>query len=238
MSTNKTAIFGLVATLVGTGLGSLAGFNQLMNPANSSDSGVPVATLPNPSPSPTITPSPVVSGWLTQRSSDSQTQSALPIQASPGNESNGGTNDMTADRSFGLDQPLVQNDLERARNPDDMVAAIPDRPWRDTPAMQHDRWQRIHPQPTSSDHGERTLSSLPAPTDPSGRYRCATLTKAEAQALLEQGHTYLDANHDGQACEQGTRGYPTPVPYERPTWQAQETSSQPNPDWPHTRHHR
>jgi hypothetical protein len=34
-----------------------------------------------------------------------------------------------------------------------------------------------------------------------GRYRCSSLTSAEAYALYLQGHTYLDRDHDGKPCE-------------------------------------
>jgi hypothetical protein len=34
-----------------------------------------------------------------------------------------------------------------------------------------------------------------------GRYRCSTLTSAQASALYLQGHTYLDRDHDGKPCE-------------------------------------
>lgn len=33
-----------------------------------------------------------------------------------------------------------------------------------------------------------------------GRYDCATLTPEKAQLLLDQGHTYLDPEHDNIAC--------------------------------------
>ena len=37
---------------------------------------------------------------------------------------------------------------------------------------------------------------------PSGRYRCAQVGSwAKAQELLNQGHTYLDGDRDGEACE-------------------------------------
>lgn len=235
MSTNKTAIFGLVATLVGTGLGSLAGFNQLMNPANSSDSGFPVAIFPTPSPSPTISPNPVASGWLTQRSSDSPTQSVLPIQDSPRNQDRYETDD----RPNAPDTTLTQADSERFGTPDRVATRIPDRAWSDAPVPRRDRhWQQPRPRPSQPDRGERTLSSLPDPTSPRGRYSCSDITKAEAQALVEQGHTYLDPDRDGQACEQGTWGYPTPVTYGQPTWQPQEASSQPDADWRYTRRDR
>lgn len=34
-----------------------------------------------------------------------------------------------------------------------------------------------------------------------GRYYCKNLTKQQAQKLLSQGHTYLDRDGDGEACE-------------------------------------
>jgi endonuclease YncB( thermonuclease family) len=34
-----------------------------------------------------------------------------------------------------------------------------------------------------------------------GRYYCKNLSKQEAQSLLSQGHTYLDRDGDGEACE-------------------------------------
>jgi hypothetical protein len=34
-----------------------------------------------------------------------------------------------------------------------------------------------------------------------GRYYCKNLSHLEAQRLLSQGHTYLDRNGDGEACE-------------------------------------
>jgi hypothetical protein len=43
---------------------------------------------------------------------------------------------------------------------------------------------------------------LPDGTTPSGRYRCSQIGSfARAQELLRQGHTYLDRNGDGVACE-------------------------------------
>ena len=50
----------------------------------------------------------------------------------------------------------------------------------------------------------RSSSSTPSPSSsrPSGRYRCAELGSwAKAQELLNQGHTYLDGDKDGEACE-------------------------------------
>ncbi len=40
-------------------------------------------------------------------------------------------------------------------------------------------------------------------TTPGGRrYRCKEIgSHARAQELLRQGHTYLDSNVDGEACE-------------------------------------
>jgi len=39
-------------------------------------------------------------------------------------------------------------------------------------------------------------------TRPTGRYRCAQIGSwAQAQELLKQGHTYLDGDRDGEACE-------------------------------------
>ena len=35
----------------------------------------------------------------------------------------------------------------------------------------------------------------------SGRYYCKDLTYQQAQGLLKQGHTYLDRDGDGEACE-------------------------------------
>jgi hypothetical protein len=44
---------------------------------------------------------------------------------------------------------------------------------------------------------------IPDGTTPDGRrYRCAEIgSYARAQELLRQGHTYLDGNGDGEACE-------------------------------------
>jgi endonuclease YncB( thermonuclease family) len=55
----------------------------------------------------------------------------------------------------------------------------------------------------------RGKSSRPSSTTPpassskqSGRYRCADVGSwARAQGLLKQGHTYLDGDRDGEACE-------------------------------------
>jgi endonuclease YncB( thermonuclease family) len=46
-------------------------------------------------------------------------------------------------------------------------------------------------------------SSIPDGTTPGGRrYRCKEIgSYAKAQELLRQGHTYLDGNGDGEACE-------------------------------------
>jgi hypothetical protein len=44
---------------------------------------------------------------------------------------------------------------------------------------------------------------IPDGTTPGGRrYRCNEIDSyARAQELLRQGHTYLDSNSDGEACE-------------------------------------
>lgn len=49
----------------------------------------------------------------------------------------------------------------------------------------------------------RRSASIPDGTTPRGRrYRCKEISSyAQAQELLRQGHTYLDSNSDGQACE-------------------------------------
>ena len=51
-------------------------------------------------------------------------------------------------------------------------------------------------------HGHRA-AAIPDGTTPGGqRFRCRTLgSYARAQELLRQGHTYLDGNGDGEACE-------------------------------------
>jgi len=53
--------------------------------------------------------------------------------------------------------------------------------------------------------GSSRPSSSTAPassTKPSGRYRCAEVGSwARAQELLKQGHSYLDGDRDGEACE-------------------------------------
>jgi endonuclease YncB( thermonuclease family) len=53
--------------------------------------------------------------------------------------------------------------------------------------------------------GSSRPSSNTAPASsskPSGRYRCAEVGSwARAQQLLKQGHTYLDGDRDGEACE-------------------------------------
>jgi hypothetical protein len=51
-------------------------------------------------------------------------------------------------------------------------------------------------------HGQRA-AAIPDGTTPGGqRFRCRTLgSYARAQELLLQGHTYLDGNGDGEACE-------------------------------------
>jgi hypothetical protein len=49
----------------------------------------------------------------------------------------------------------------------------------------------------------RTAAVIPDGTTPGGRrYRCREIgSYARAQELLRQGHTYLDSNVDGEACE-------------------------------------
>ena len=49
----------------------------------------------------------------------------------------------------------------------------------------------------------RSTTVLPDGTTPGGRrYRCTEIDSyARAQELLRQGHTYLDSNRDGAACE-------------------------------------
>jgi hypothetical protein len=49
----------------------------------------------------------------------------------------------------------------------------------------------------------RAAMVLPDGTTPGGhRWRCREIgSHARAQQLLRQGHTYLDANGDGEACE-------------------------------------
>ena len=49
----------------------------------------------------------------------------------------------------------------------------------------------------------RSAAVIPDGTTPGGRrYRCKEISSyARAQELLRQGHTYLDGNGDGQACE-------------------------------------
>jgi len=49
----------------------------------------------------------------------------------------------------------------------------------------------------------RRSASIPDGTTPGGRrYRCKEIgSYAKAQELLRQGHTYLDGNGDGEACE-------------------------------------
>lgn len=54
--------------------------------------------------------------------------------------------------------------------------------------------------------GSLRSGSSPKPASssakPSGRYRCAEVSSwARAQELLKQGHTYLDGDSDGEACE-------------------------------------
>jgi len=48
-----------------------------------------------------------------------------------------------------------------------------------------------------------TTALIPDGTTPGGRrYRCKQIgSYARAQELLRQGHTYLDSNGDGEACE-------------------------------------
>jgi endonuclease YncB( thermonuclease family) len=54
-------------------------------------------------------------------------------------------------------------------------------------------------------HGGSSRSSpiiAPASSKPLGRYRCADVGSwAKAQELLRQGHSYLDGDRDGEACE-------------------------------------
>jgi endonuclease YncB( thermonuclease family) len=49
----------------------------------------------------------------------------------------------------------------------------------------------------------RRSAAIPDGTTPGGRrYRCSEIgSYAKAQQLLRQGHTYLDSNADGEACE-------------------------------------
>ena len=49
----------------------------------------------------------------------------------------------------------------------------------------------------------RSAAVIPDGTTPGGRrYRCKEIgSYARAQELLRQGHTYLDSNRDGEACE-------------------------------------
>ena len=49
----------------------------------------------------------------------------------------------------------------------------------------------------------RRSAVIPDGTTPGGRrYRCSEISSfAKAQELLRQGHTYLDSNNDGEACE-------------------------------------
>ena len=47
-----------------------------------------------------------------------------------------------------------------------------------------------------------TTTSASSSSKSSGRYRCAEVGSwARAQELLKQGHTYLDGDRDGEACE-------------------------------------
>jgi endonuclease YncB( thermonuclease family) len=52
-------------------------------------------------------------------------------------------------------------------------------------------------------HRGRRAAAIPDGTTPDGRrYRCKEIgSYARAQELLRQGHTYLDSNSDGEACE-------------------------------------
>jgi hypothetical protein len=50
-----------------------------------------------------------------------------------------------------------------------------------------------------SSNGQPSLSL--ASFSDTGRYRCSSLTSAEAHALYLQGHVYLDRDHDGRPCE-------------------------------------
>jgi hypothetical protein len=49
----------------------------------------------------------------------------------------------------------------------------------------------------------RRSAVIPDGTTPGGRnYRCSEISSyAKAQELLRQGHSYLDSNGDGEACE-------------------------------------
>jgi endonuclease YncB( thermonuclease family) len=49
----------------------------------------------------------------------------------------------------------------------------------------------------------RRSAVIPDGTTPGGRrYRCSEISSyPKAQELLRQGHSYLDGNHDGEACE-------------------------------------
>ena len=59
-------------------------------------------------------------------------------------------------------------------------------------------WDWRHRGSTRSSSGAPPASS----SRPSGRYRCAQVGSwAKAQELLKQGHTYLDGDRDGEACE-------------------------------------
>ena len=51
--------------------------------------------------------------------------------------------------------------------------------------------------------GGRSATVIPDGTTPGGRrYRCSEISSyAKAQELLRQGHSYLDGNGDGEACE-------------------------------------
>jgi hypothetical protein len=49
----------------------------------------------------------------------------------------------------------------------------------------------------------RRSAAIPDGTTPAGRrYRCSEISSYDrAQELLRQGHSYLDGNDDGEACE-------------------------------------
>ena len=50
-------------------------------------------------------------------------------------------------------------------------------------------------------HSSSTSSMNSSNQTSTGRYYCKDLTYQQAQALLKQGHTYLDRDGDGEACE-------------------------------------
>lgn len=67
-------------------------------------------------------------------------------------------------------------------------------------------WRRDRPSPGAvapSGAPPRTTAPSPRPTGALGRrYRCKEIgSYAKAQELLRQGHTYLDGDGDGKACE-------------------------------------